>query len=62
MNTPRLMQLLQVKMNSHLLEGGRLSNCAGDFVRMVEEEAGFNSIYEDLVLRIEKLQTVVQDY
>jgi hypothetical protein len=48
MNTPRLMQLLQVKMNGHLLDGGRLSNCADDFMRMVEEEAGFNSIYEDL--------------
>jgi hypothetical protein len=42
------MQLLQVKMNAHLLEGGRLSNCADDFMRMVEEKAGFNSIYEDL--------------
>jgi hypothetical protein len=48
MNTPRLVQLLQVKMNGHLLEGGRLSHCADDFMRMVEEEAGFNSIYEDL--------------
>jgi hypothetical protein len=48
MNTPRLMQLLQVKMDGNLLEGGRLSNCAHDFMRMVEEEAGFNSIYEDL--------------
>jgi hypothetical protein len=48
MNTPCLMQLLQVKMNGHLLEDGRLSNCADDFLRMVEEEAGFNSIYEDL--------------
>jgi hypothetical protein len=48
MNTPRLMQLLQVKMNGHLLEGGRLSDYADEFMRMVEEEAGFNSIYEDL--------------
>jgi hypothetical protein len=48
MNVPRLMQLLQVKMIGHLLEGGRLSNCADDFMRMVEEEAGFNSIYGDL--------------
>jgi hypothetical protein len=48
MNTPRLMQLLQVKMNSCLLQGGRLSNCADGFMRMVEEEVGFNSICEDL--------------
>jgi hypothetical protein len=48
MNTPRLMQLLQVKMNGHLLEWGLLQNCADDFMRMVEEEVGFNSIYEDL--------------
>jgi hypothetical protein len=47
-NTPRMMQLLQVKMNDHLLEGGRLSDCADEFLRMVEEEAVFNSIYEDL--------------
>jgi hypothetical protein len=49
MKMPRPMQLLQVKMNGHLLEGGCLSNCADDFMRMVEEEAGFNSIYEGLV-------------
>jgi hypothetical protein len=48
MNMPRLMQLLQVKMNGHLLEGGRLSNCADNLMWMVEEEAGFNSICEDL--------------
>jgi hypothetical protein len=48
MNTPCLMQLLQVKINGHLLEGGRLSNCAGDFIWIVEEEAGFYSICEDL--------------
>jgi hypothetical protein len=47
MNTPRLMQLLQVKMNGHVLEGGHLSNYEDDFMRMVEE-AGFNRIYEDL--------------
>jgi hypothetical protein len=40
--------LLQVKMNGRLLEGGRLSNCADDFLRMVEEGAGLNSFYEDL--------------
>jgi hypothetical protein len=48
MNKPRVMQLLQVKMNGHLMEGGRLSDCADEFMRMVEEEAGFNSIYKDL--------------
>jgi hypothetical protein len=47
-NTPRLMQLLQMKMNGHFLEGGRMSDCADEFMRMVEEEAGFNSIYEDI--------------
>jgi hypothetical protein len=31
-------------MNVHLLEGSRLSNCTNDFMRMVEEEARFNSI------------------
>jgi hypothetical protein len=35
-------------MNGHLLEGGRLSDFADEFMRMVEEAAGFNSIYEDL--------------
>jgi hypothetical protein len=34
------MHLLQVKMDGYLLEGGRLSNYADDFMRMVEEEAG----------------------
>jgi hypothetical protein len=40
MNTPRLMQLLQVKMNDHLLDGGRLSDCADEFMRVVVEGAG----------------------
>jgi hypothetical protein len=48
MHTPRVKKLLQVKMNGHLLEGGRLSDCADEFMRMGEEDAGFNSIYEDL--------------
>jgi hypothetical protein len=50
MHTPRMKQLLQAKMNGHLLEGGRLSDCADEFMRMVEEAAGFNniSIYNDL--------------
>jgi hypothetical protein len=47
MNTPHMMQLLQMKMNGHFLEGGRLSDC-DEFMRMVEEEAGCNSMYEDL--------------
>jgi hypothetical protein len=48
MHTPRMKQLLQAKMNGHLVGGGRLSDCADEFMRMVEETAGFNSIYEDL--------------
>jgi hypothetical protein len=48
MKTPRLMQLLQVKMKGHRLEGSRLSDCADEFMRMVVEKAGFHSIYKDL--------------
>jgi hypothetical protein len=44
----RMLQLLQVKLNGHLLEGSCMSDCAHEFMQMVEEEAGFNSIYEDL--------------
>jgi hypothetical protein len=38
MHTPRMKQLLQAKMNGHLAEGGRLSDCADEFMRMVEVE------------------------
>jgi hypothetical protein len=34
-------------MNGHLLGGG-CADFADEYIRMVEEAAGFNSIYEDL--------------
>jgi hypothetical protein len=56
MNTPRTMQLLQVKMNGHLLEGGRLSDCADKFMRMVVEEEELNSKVISRTLRRWKKQ------
>jgi hypothetical protein len=32
----------------HIGYNGCLSDCADEFMRMVEQEAGFNSIYKDL--------------
>jgi hypothetical protein len=36
------------KRKQHIEYNGRLSDCADEFMRMVEQEAGFNSMYEDL--------------
>jgi hypothetical protein len=36
------------KRKQHIGYNGRLSDCADEFTRMVEQEAGFNSIYKDL--------------
>jgi hypothetical protein len=36
------------KRKQHKVYNGRLSDCADEFMRMVEQEAGFNSSYDDL--------------
>jgi hypothetical protein len=43
-----LMQLLQVKMNRMLLEGEALSHCAKSMSTMIDNEASFESIFDDL--------------
>jgi hypothetical protein len=43
-----LMQLLQVKMNGMLLEGEALSHCAKPMSAMIDNEASFESIFDDL--------------
>jgi hypothetical protein len=43
-----LMQLLQVKMNGMLLEGEALSHCAKSMSAMIDNEASFESIFDDL--------------
>jgi hypothetical protein len=43
-----LMQLLQVKMNEMLLEGEALSHCAKSMSAMIDNEASFESIFDDL--------------
>jgi hypothetical protein len=44
----RMMQLLQVKMNGMLLEGEALSHCAKSMSAMIDNEASFESIFDDL--------------
>jgi hypothetical protein len=44
----RMMQLLQVKMNWMLLEGEALSRCAKSMSAMIDNEASFESIFDDL--------------
>jgi hypothetical protein len=39
------------KRKQHIGYDGRLSDCADEFMQMVEKEAGLNSIYEDHCLR-----------
>jgi hypothetical protein len=43
-----LMQLLQVKMNGMLLDGEALSRCAKSMSAMIDNEASFESIFDDL--------------
>jgi hypothetical protein len=44
----RIMQLLSVKMNGMLLEGEALSHCAKSMSAMIDNEASFESIFDDL--------------
>jgi hypothetical protein len=44
----RMMQLLQVKMNGMLLKGEALSHCAKSMSAMIDNEASFESIFDDL--------------
>jgi hypothetical protein len=44
----RMIQLLQVKMNGMLLEGEALSRCAKSMSAMIDNEASFESIFDDL--------------
>jgi hypothetical protein len=44
----RMMQLLQVMMNGMLLEGEALSHCAKSMSAMIDNEASFESIFDDL--------------
>jgi hypothetical protein len=44
----RMMQLLQVKMNKMLLEGEVLSRCAKYTSALLDNEASFESICDDL--------------
>jgi hypothetical protein len=43
-----MMQLVQVKMNGMLLEGEALSRCAKLMSAMIDDEASFESIFDDL--------------
>jgi hypothetical protein len=43
-----MMQLLQVKMNGVLLEGEALNRCAKSISAMIDNEASFDSIFDDL--------------
>jgi hypothetical protein len=44
----RMMQLVQVKMNGMLLEGKALSRCAKSMLAMIDDEASFEGIFDDL--------------
>jgi hypothetical protein len=44
----RMMQLLQVKMNGMLLEGEALIHCVKSMSAMIDNEASFKSIFDDL--------------
>jgi hypothetical protein len=44
----RMMQLLQVKMNGMLLEGAALSRCAKSMSAVIDNEASFESTFDDL--------------
>jgi hypothetical protein len=44
----RMMQLLQVKMDGMLLEGEALSHCAKPMSAMIDNEASFETIFDDL--------------
>jgi hypothetical protein len=43
-----LMQLRQIKMSGMLLEGEALSRCAKSMSAMIDNEASFESIFDDL--------------
>jgi hypothetical protein len=43
-----MMQLVRVKMNGMLLEGKALSRCAKSMLAMIDDEASFEGIFDDL--------------
>jgi hypothetical protein len=43
-----MMQLVQVKMNGMLLEGEALSRCAKSMSAMIDDDASFEGIFDDL--------------
>jgi hypothetical protein len=54
----RRLQLVQVKMNGVLLEGEVLSRCAKSVLAMLDYEAGFESMLDDLLQFEEEEQPV----